>query len=186
MQVDKLTINSFDKEEYLIVTAVTDDGEVLHPELAKSIFHMPGNDKGMVDLSHIVQAQLQQEVDQLSNQTYEGSLDRNSESFQEEIMKLDAWEEDRKLSLLKAMDEIKEEIQLKRRESLRTNDRDAKLELRNDAMKLEVKQRKMQEDYFRQVKEIEDQKWKLIQEIESRMQAGKDMQTLFAIQRTIS
>jgi len=28
---------------------------------------------------------------------YDESLNRNSQSFQEEIMKLDAWEEDRKI-----------------------------------------------------------------------------------------
>ena len=83
------------------------------------------------------------------------------------------------------MDEIKEEIQTKRRESLKINDNNLKLQLRNDAMKLEVKQRKMQEDYFRQVKEIEDQKRQLIQEIEARMQAGKGVETLFTIKRSI-
>jgi len=83
------------------------------------------------------------------------------------------------------MDELKEEIQTKRKESLKTNDTNLKVELRNDAMKLEVKQRKMQEEYFRQVKEIEDQKWSLIQEIESRMQAGKSVETLFTIKRSI-
>jgi len=84
------------------------------------------------------------------------------------------------------MDEIKEEIQNKRRESLKTSDRELKLQMRNDAMKLEVKQRKMQEDYFKQVKEIEDQKRNLIQEVEANMQAGKTIKHLFTIKRSIA
>jgi len=128
---------------------------------------------------------MKQESDNIIQMTYDSSLDRNSQSFQEEIMKLDAWEEDRKISLLKAMDEIKDEIQFKRRESLKINDTNAKVQLRNEAMKLEVKQRKMQEEYFKQVKEIEDQKRELIQEIERRMQAGKSVKQLFTIKRSI-
>lgn len=185
LQVDKLTISSFEQEEYLLVTALTEDWEVLHPELAKSIFHMPWEDKWKTYIDDAITSQLKKESDNLLQITYDQSIDRNSQSFQEEIMKLDAWEEDRKIWLLKAMDEIKEEIQTKRRESLKINDNNLKLQLRNDAMKLEVKQRKMQEDYFKQVKEIEDQKRQLIQEIEARMQAGKGVETLFIIKRSI-
>ena len=132
-----------------------------------------------------MQQQLNQEAGNLLNLTYEESLDRNSQSFQQEIMKLDAREEDKKIALLKVMDDIKDEIQSKRKESLTTNDRDMKIQLRNEAMKLESKQTKLQEDYFKQVKEIEDQKRKLIQEVEKRMQAGKSIETLFKIRRSI-
>jgi hypothetical protein len=146
---------------------------------------MPGSDNGTIKLDVGIEKQLKQESDNILTMTYEDSLNRNSQSFQEEISKLDAWEEDKKLSLLKAMDELKEEIQLKRRESLKTNERDLKVSLRNDAMKLEVKQRKMQEDYFKQVKEIEDQKRQLIQDIENKMQAGKTIENFFTIRRSI-
>jgi len=185
LQVNKLSIKSFENEEYLLVTALTDHGEVLHPDLAKSIFHMPGEYKWNIHLNDVLSKQMKQESDNIIQMTYDSSLDRNSQSFQEEIMKLDAWEEDRKISLLKAMDEIKDEIQFKRRESLKINDTNAKVQLRNEAMKLEVKQRKMQEEYFKQVKEIEDQKRELIQEIERRMQAGKSVKQLFTIKRSI-
>lgn len=185
LQVDRMSIKTFDQEDYLLVTAITDNGDVLHPELARSIFHMPWTDNGIIKLDPAVQQQLTQEAGDLLTITYEESLDRNSQSFQEEIMKLDAREEDKKISLLKVMDDIKDEIQSKRRESLTTNDRDVKVQLRNEAMKLESKQTKLQEDYFKQVKEIEDQKRKLIQEVEKRMQAGKSIETLFKIRRSI-
>lgn len=185
LQVDKLIINSFENEEYLLVTALSEDGELLHPDLAKSIFHMPWENRWAVNIDTSLREHIKKEADNLIQLTYDESLDRNSQSFQEEIMKLDAWEEDKKIWLLKAMDELKEEIQLKRKESLKTNDTNIKVALRNEAMKLEVKQRKMQEEYFKQVKEIEDQKRDLIQEIENKMQAGKAVETLFIIQRSI-
>ncbi len=185
LKVDKMSIKTFDQEDYLLVTAINDDWDVLHPELAKSIFHMPWSDNGTIKIDASIEKQLKQESDNILTMTYEDSLNRNSQSFQEEISKLDAWEEDKKLSLLKAMDELKEEIQLKRRESLKTNERDLKVSLRNDAMKLEVKQRKMQEDYFKQVKEIEDQKRQLIQDVENKMQAGKTIEEFFTIRRSI-
>ncbi len=185
LQVDKLTIKSFEDEEYLLVTAMTEDWDVLHPDLAKSIFHMPWENRWEIVIHDKILQQLQWKSDTSIQITYEDSLDRNSESFQDEITKLDAWEEDRKFSLLKSMDEIKEEIQTKRRASLKVNDTAEKIELRNEAMKLEVKQRKMQEEYFRQVREIEDQKRELIQEIEKRMQAGKSINTLFVMKRSI-
>lgn len=185
LRVDKLIINTFDYEEYLVVTMITDEWELIHHELAQQVFHMPWEESWAITIPDTIQQQLVDHSSSKIHDTYHDSMDRNSNSFQDEIAKLDAWEEDRKLSLLRELDEIKEEIQTRRKESLKTDDRDLKLQLRQDAMKLEVKQRKKQEQYFSQVKEIEDQKRKLIQEIEDKMQAGKESTHLFSIRRTI-
>jgi len=185
LRVDKLMINTFDLEEYLIVTMITDEWDVIHHELSQQLFHMPWEEQWYVALSESIQKQLEDTASKKTDDTFHDSMDRNSNSFQDEISKLDAREEDRKISLLKELDEIKEEIQSKRKESLKTDDRNLKLQLRQEAMKLETKQRKKQEQYFAQVKEIEDQKRKLIQEIEDKMQAGKESTHLFSMRRSI-
>ena len=107
----------------------------------------------------------------LENRTYNDSIDRNSNSFQEEMMKLDAWEEDQKQTLMKSINDIKNEMEEKRKESLRSTDNSIKIQLRNESLKLEEKHRKMLEDYFKQSKDIEDKKRELLHEIEDKMQA---------------
>lgn len=164
---------------------MTDTWELIHHELAQQVFHMPWEEEWTITIPDTIEQQLEDHSSSKIHDTYHESMDRNSVSFQDEIAKLDAREEDRKLSLLRELDEIKEEIHTKRKESLKTDDRNLKLQLRQDAMKLEVKQRKKQEQYFAQVKEIEDQKRKLIQDIEDKMQAGKESEYLFGIRRSI-
>ncbi len=186
LKVDKLTITSFEKEEYLLVSAIDEEWKILHHELAQTIFHMPWKYLWEVTPSNDIINKLKSESDKLITSTYNDSIDRNSESFQDEIMKLDAREEDQKKNLMNAIDDIKKEMEEKRRESLRSTDNAIKIQLRNESLKLEEKHRKMLEDYFKQSKEIEDRKRELLHDIEDRMQAGKEIQNLFTIRRTIS
>ena len=96
---------------------------------------------------------------------------RNSTVLNDQINKLDAREEDKKYALLKELDEIKAEIASKRRESIREINAQAKLEMRKDITKLEQSQKRKQEEYFVHVDEIQQEKRKLIDELEERMKA---------------
>jgi hypothetical protein len=98
-------------------------------------------------------------------------MSRNSTVLNDQINKLDAREEDKKLSLLKELDEIKTEIASKRRESIREINPQAKLEMRKTITKLEQSQKTKQEQYFIHVDEIQQEKRKLIDELEERMKA---------------
>jgi hypothetical protein len=112
-------------------------------------------------------------------------MNRNSTVLNDQINKLDSREEDKKLALLKELDEIKDEIAIKRRESIRETNPQIQLQHRQEAQKLELSQRKKQEEYFIHVDEIQKEKRKLIEELEMRMKAGKKTEHLFTIKRTI-
>lgn len=186
LRVDKLTITSFDNEEYLIHTCMTNDGKLLPREFGHKLLLVPSESQWTIQIEPTIEQQLISWYEQWIAESFDEAMSRNSTVLNDQINKLDAREEDKKLSLLKELDEIKTEIASKRRESIREINPQAKLEMRKTITKLEQSQKMKQEQYFIHVDEIQQEKRKLIDELEERMKAWRKSEYLFTIKRTIA
>jgi SNF2 family DNA or RNA helicase len=185
LSVDKLTITSFDNEEYLICTCIDKDGNLLESEIAKKMLLVPWDFNWEIVIPETIQSELNKNFDIWLSKVYETAMIRNSTVLNEQINKLDARESDKLSTLMKSLDELKDEITATRREMNKETDWMKQLELRQKIQQLETKSRKEREEYFRQSDEIAEQKGKLIDELWARMRAGKEVKHLFTIKRTI-
>jgi len=181
IRVDKLTITSFDNEEYIISTCIDNEGNLLDPEIVQKMLLVPWDDKWEINISEQIQWILDKNFEVWISNAYETAMIRNSDVLNDQINKLDAWESDQLSTLMKSLDEIKDEITATRREMNRETDWMKQLEMRQHIQKLEAKSRKEREEYFRKSDEIAEEKGRLIEELWARMRAWKEVEHLFTI-----
>lgn len=150
MSLTKLKIHSFEDEEYLIASALTDDGIKLDSEVALKLFEINSQTKDTaIDENTILKLQEHKKKQiQIATQKSE---EKNGEFFNAEIEKLDKWADDQLLSAEKELKELRKEINSKRTLS-RTAPTQQKLKIQMDIRNLEKKQQKLK----REMEEAED------------------------------
>jgi hypothetical protein len=97
LQVSELTIDSFETEDNVIVTALKDDGEEIAEDVAKKLFAL--NAEINQNSAEIINDDIKQKEQESVNILTMSIAERNSEFFDDEVDKLDKWAEDRRTSL---------------------------------------------------------------------------------------
>lgn len=181
MQVSLLSINSFELEEYILISCVCEDGEIIPSDVASRIFnltHVPSTDQ---QINYSTRELLTNQM--LAEQQLclsEAQL-RNSEYYNEEIDKLEKWADDMKLSLEKEIKDLEAEIKLKKAESRKIIDLSYKLKLQREIKELERKRNEKRRTLFDAQDQIDERKENLLNEIESRLQQEIQMKNLFIL-----
>jgi len=140
----KLNIHSFEDEEYLISTAITDDNQTLDSEVSLKLFEINAtiSKTSLDDKAH---NQLIEYKKKQIGQATQNSEEKNGEFFNAEIEKLDKWADDQLLSAEKELKELRKEINSKRTLS-RTAPTQQKLKIQMDIRNLEKKQQKLKRE----------------------------------------
>lgn len=182
LRVDKFIIHTFEKEEYLIFTWMDDEWNLIEQEIFEKMFLVPWLEED-IKLNNTIINDLEKLRNERLEQFKLTSIDNNSNFFNEEIKKLESWEDDMKINLRNELDELQKEYNNKKKESLMvwTKDMVKKLELEKEAMKLNEKLNSKQKSYFEEVDKIEKQKWELIDSLEAKMNAWNSDENLFVI-----
>ncbi len=179
LKISELTVDSFETEDTILITAVKDNGDILEEEIAKKLFELDA------DVNHTVES--------ISNETIEVSekvkieilssniSDRNSDFFGDEVDKLDKWAEDVKKSL---------EIELKRLDidikTLKTNAKkilklDEKVRLQREIKDMEKKRNEMRQKLYIAQDEVDVKKEGLLVKVESRLKQKTTFTPLFMV-----
>lgn len=92
----KVVINSFEKEEYLVLTAMTEDGVFIDKETCEKLFRLSSARKTvLLNVSNFTQNACQDNFDAQVAAIVNESIDRNNKLLQDEINKIDAWANDK-------------------------------------------------------------------------------------------
>ncbi|MFA6082074.1 MAG: SNF2-related protein [Patescibacteria group bacterium] len=179
LQVSELTIGSFETEDNLILTALTDDGTQIDEDVAKKLFSL----KAEVAQNNVVTVNA--EVQQLEQEKVNGLTidiaERNGEFFEDEVDKLDKWAEDMKKSL---------EIELKRLDidikTMKTNAKKVlnlaeKVKLQREIKDTEKKRNNMRMKLYQSQDEVETKKEGLLERVEAQLKQKTTLTPLFSI-----
>ena len=180
LQLSRLALESpLQNEDYLIWSAVADDGTPLEEGIARRLFLLPARVGGPATDScpeAIVHRTQAQRVDLLATINQ-----RNAEFFEAEIAKLDGWADDRKTGLEREIKEFDRRIREARRAALAAVSLEQKLEAQKEVKALEKERNTRRRALFAAQDEIDEQRDAIIAETEIRM-AQKEMLTeLFTI-----
>jgi hypothetical protein len=181
MQVSQLSINSFELEEYLLISCITEDGEVISGEIANKIFSLPHSQIKEKPLEYDMRNALQRQMMEEQQHCLSDAQLRNSEYYNEEIDKLEKWADDMKISLEKEIKDLEAEIKLKKAESRKVIDLNYKLMLQRDIKDLEKKRNEKRRHLFEAQDLIDIRKENLLNEIESRLQQEIQLKNLFIL-----
>ncbi len=183
MTLTKLKIHSFEDEEYLIASAITDSGDKLENEVALKLFEVNASTQ-VPNQTNSLQNEIQKYKQQQIKQATQNSEEKNGEYFNAEIEKLEKWADDQLLSAEKELKELRKEINRERTQS-KTAPTQQKLKIQMDIRNLEKKQHRLK----REMEEAEDiifaKRSEIIDTLEESLNQSMNEEKLFTRWRII-
>lgn len=183
--LQRLVIDSFEREEYLLFSAFDDDGRSLDQETCEKLFNCEGKVLGELDVPEGERQRLAANADRHAKATVSKSLERNSRYFNEARGQLEKWADDMVLAAEKELHDTKEQIKALNRQARQAPTVDEQHELQEKIKGLENKKRRQRQRIFDVEDEIMEKRDKLIDALERRMRQRTDSEPLFTIRWTV-
>ncbi|MBE0508665.1 MAG: ATP-dependent helicase, partial [Marinospirillum sp.] len=182
LELNQLELDSFQREEYLVFTAVTDQQQLLDQEQCELLFQLPaevtgeniaGNAEQLDYLASTASRQLDAQLSRV--------LDENNQYFQRERDKLDAWAEDQLLSAEQQLDDTRIQIKEAKRKTRQAETVEQQKQAQQTLKNLEKLQRRQRQEIFDVEDEIEARRDQLIDALEKQMHQHSSSHQLFRI-----
>ncbi|MBS1759134.1 MAG: DEAD/DEAH box helicase [Bacteroidetes bacterium] len=177
-----LSVTSFDVEEFVQLSAITQSGNVLSKDICERFFSLPASISGskantpdtvIDELEGHLKAHQLQVIDEIGQ--------RNANYFEIELEKLDLWGEDRRNSLKITLKDLDQQIKEIKKQARLAPNLPEKLKLEKERKKLESERDTAWREYDGAAKEIEQSKDRLIEQIEQKLQQELIKNDLFLI-----
>jgi len=182
LHLQKLSVDSFERQEYLLFSAVTDRGESLDQETCQKLMDCYAQVESMIDtLANPIASRLQAEAKRHADATVARSLETNNQHFREARDHLDRWADDMVLAAEKALKDTKEQIKAVQREARQAPTLPEQQALQEHIAKLERVQRRQRQEIFEIEDNIHAQRDQLIAQLTQRMSQRVATQALFTI-----
>nr|WP_238717986.1 hypothetical protein [Petrachloros mirabilis] len=183
LSLSLLRVEALDQvEEHLIFAAVTEDERPLDQEQAKRLLSLPGRvAQPDVTLSAAVTDQLNQLTQQQETALHQTIAARNAAFFEAEAEKLDAWADDLKVVLEREIKEIDWHIKEAKRAATAALTLDEKLAGQKRVKELEKLRNQKRRSLFDAQDEVDEQRDRLIAQIEGKLEQKSELQALFTI-----
>jgi ERCC4-related helicase len=174
-----LTVNALEVEDYLILTGLTEAGEVLDETQCRRFFDLPASIGVERAIEHDRMNQLDDLLAGRQKTILQEMTARNGHWFDNEMEKLEHWAEDRRNSLKVELDELDEAIREMRKAARFAPNLPEKLERQRELRKLESKRNEAWRNYDTASQEIEKQKDELLDEVSKRLEQKTKTDKLF-------
>ncbi len=186
LQLKQLTVCSFEEEDFLIFSAISENSEEIIPEIAYKLFSLQAQISEPVNLPYETISHLQNIYNKQKLELLNDSLQKNAAWFDEEYAKLDRWADDMKLSLEKEIKDIDAEIKLRKAEVRKILDLRLKLNEQRAIKDLGKKRSDKRRNLFEAQDSIDSKKENLLSEIEKRLNHKSHEINLFTIKWKIN
>jgi hypothetical protein len=180
LTLQKITIESFEHEEFLLFSAFSDGGQSLDQETCEKLFRCDAQSVP-AELTPAAKDRLDREAQRHAQATIARSLETNNHVFQQERERLDRWAEDMVLAAEKELADTKAQIKVLNRQSRVATTVDEQHALQNQIRDLEKKQRTQRRQIFDVEDQIKGKRDLLIDRLEKRLSQHTSSEQLFSI-----
>jgi len=185
LYLQRLIIDSFETEEYLLFSGFDDMGRALDQETCEKLFNCQATvGRPQAPLSEI-QEHLKKETQRHRQATISRSLEENNRHFNEAREKLDKWAEDMEIAAGKELDDTKNQIRALNRQARLSPTIEEQHEIQEKIRKLEKKKRRLRQKIFDIEDEIEEKRDQLIDALEKRMHQKTKFTPLFSLRWSV-
>lgn len=181
LTLTRLTVDSYEREEYLLFSGLIDDGATLDPETLEKLFLCNGTVTAEEALPEVISQRLGAESERHVKATISSSLEQNNRHFHEAREKLEQWADDMVLAAEKALRDTKEQIKALRRQARQAVTLEEHHQVQEKIQKLERQQRRQRQEIFQVEDEIMEKRDALIDQLEKRLAQRTATDTLFSI-----
>jgi len=177
-----ISVSTFETEDYVILSAMTDEGLILDSEQCTRLFSLAANiDENEVTLDVKFEPLLKDEMKRQQNSILEEVGARNNKFFDIEIDKLDKWGEDRRNSLKVTLKDFDDHLKEIKKQGRQAPNLPEKLKSEKERKALESERDKAWHEYDGAAKVIEKNKDELIDNIEKRLNQQITEDILFTV-----
>lgn len=185
LALNRLTIESYEREEYLLFSALDEHGATLEQETCEKLFSCIAEVDGSVVIPEATSFRLTAESDRHAKATISRSLEANNQHFNEAREKLEKWADDLVLAAEKALKDTKEQIKLLQRQARLATNLDEQHEIQQRIQKLEKQQRRQRQEIFQVEDSIIEKRDALIESLEKRLAQKTESERLFTIEWSV-
>lgn len=181
MRVDKISIDSFEQEDHLLLACYTDEGVGIYPDIAERMLMLPAKSTEATTPSAFIQEKIAECIAQLKSTIAEQSALRNEVFFEEEMDKLDTWASDMKVALEREIKDLDAEIKLRKSNAKRLSHLVEKVTEHRIIKELENKRAEKRQDLYEAQDEVDAQKETLLTGVERMLEQKVEQIELFTI-----
>ncbi len=185
LHLQRLTIDSFEREEHLLFSGVDDDGRSLDQETLEKLFHCEAKAEPPLSLPSDVEARLAAEADRHAKATISRSLEENNRHFHEARERLERWAEDMVVAAEKELRDTKERIKALNRQARLATTTEEQHAIQEQVKDLEKQKRRQRQRIFDVEDEIMAKRDSLIEKLEKRMRQRTNVEPLFTIRWSV-
>jgi hypothetical protein len=177
-----LSLENMEREEYLLFSAIDEQGITLDQETCEKLFNCQAKNTGDAHIPEAIHQRLTAEAQLHSQATINQSLEANNRYFNEAREKLEKWADDLVLAAEKALKDTKEQIKICQRQARLAISLDEQHDIQQKIQKLEKQQRRQRQDIFQVEDDIIEKRDKLIKTLQQRMTQKIKSEQLFIIE----
>ena len=181
MRVDRLSIDSFEQEDHLLVSCFTDSGEEVYPEVAERMLLLPAVSLGPAHPEQAQQANLDLLSGRMRQDFLSESASRNQTFFEDEMGKLDSWASDMKVSLEREITDLDAEIKLRKSEAKKMLKLKDKVAAQRNIKDLERKRADKRQNLYEAQDEVDERKEELLTRVEKLLEQKVEEKELFTL-----
>lgn len=180
-----LAVESYEREEFLLFSAIDDQGTPLEQEACEKLFNCMAISSAIASIPVAVSERLKAECDRHAKATISKSLEGNSRHFNEAREKLEKWADDLVLAAEKALKDTKEQIKILQRQARLATNLAEQHEIQQEIQKLEKQQRRQRQEIFQVEDTIIEKRDNLIESLEKRLTQRTESERLFTIEWSV-
>ncbi|WP_119070542.1 SNF2-related protein [Rubrobacter indicoceani] len=186
LSVSKLTVESAETEEHLVLSGLTDSGEALDEELLGRMIPLIADKPGLEPLSITPPEVLTDLTTERVKSRLFGIEERRSAYFDEEVEKLDAWSDDLKDGLERELKELEKEIKAAKKISRAAASLQEKLTVQRQIKAAESKRNRKRRELYNAQDAIDVRRDELISGVESQLEQSESLETLFTVRWSLT
>jgi len=182
LTLDELSIESYERAEYLLFSGFEENGQALDQETCEKLFNCEASVDDDISISNSIAEKLRAESNRHIKATISMSLESNNKHFNEAREKLEKWADDMILAAEKALKDTKEQLKLMQRQARLALNLEEQHEIQEKIQKLEKQQRRQRQEIFDVEDDIKEKRDGLIESLERRLTQKTETKKLFTIE----
>jgi len=181
LALNRLAVDSFEREEYLLFSGFDESGRAIDQETMEKLVGCSARLDGPAALTDPLLKRLDAESARHADGTISRSLDHNNKHFGDARDKLERWADDMVLASEKALKDAKEQIRSLRRQARQAATLTEQHEIQQKIQATEKQQRRLRQEIFKVEDEIFEKRDALIGQLERRLAQRTENERLFTI-----
>jgi ERCC4-related helicase len=181
LKVSNYTVEAFEAEDSVIVSAIDQSGDHIQSDIIKKIFSLPAQSVS----SKIVSSEQHIKIDEIEKRSItiitEEITERNGKYFDDEINKLDGWADDVKRGLELDLRKLDIDIKTAKTTAKKIINLEAKLKAQREIKESEKKRNEMRRRLFEAQDGVEKRKEELLETVERQLDQRCNTAPLFTI-----